>query len=315
MPIFGRCSVLSHTHREVIPLSRPQDIRLDTRQGRLAGLGWRMESAPRLLCLHGWLDNAASFVPLASLLDRLDVVALDLPGHGYSEHRHFSTRYHFIDYVFNVDAALDALGWDDCHLMGHSLGAAIGAVYGAGSPERVRSLVLLDSMGPVSVTPEGTTDRLRRSLAKSRLGPGRVRRYDSIDQMVQARRSVTGLSETAARLICERAAQQIEGHYEWRSDPALNWVSALVMTDEQAMDLVAHIEAPVLTFTATEESPWASRAKLEARRQAMAHGTHINLEGHHHFHMDDPDRIAETIQDFIIEHDQPQRRDIHEQAD
>jgi pimeloyl-ACP methyl ester carboxylesterase len=274
-----------------------------------------MECAPRVLCLHGWLDNAASFIPLAPLLDRLDLVALDLPGHGYSEHRHFSTRYHFIDYLFNVDAALDALGWDDCHLMGHSLGAAIAAVYGAGSPERVRSLVLLDSMGPISVTPEGTADRLRRSLAKNRLGASSTRRFDSIDQMVQARRGVTGLSETAARLICERAARQVDGQFEWRSDPALNWVSSLVMTDDQAMDLVRHIEAPVLTFTATKESPWASGAKREARRQAMAHGIHVNLEGHHHFHMDDPGQIAETIQNFIIEHDQPQSRDAHEQAD
>lgn len=288
---------------------------METRQGRLAGLGWRVERAPRVLCLHGWLDNAASFIPLAPLLDRLDLVALDLPGHGHSEHRHFSTRYHFIDYLFNVDAALDALGWDDCHLIGHSLGAAISAVYGAGSPDRVRSLVLLDSMGPISVRPDGTAERLRRSLVKNRLGASKIRRYDSLDEMVQARRSVTGLSETSARLICDRAARQLEGHFEWRSDPALNWVSSLVMTDDQAMDLVRHIEAPVLTFTVTEESPWASRAKLEARRQAMAHARHVNLEGHHHFHMDDPGRIAETIQDFIIEHDQPQRRDAHEHVE
>jgi len=274
-----------------------------------------VESGPRVLCLHGWLDNAASFIPLAPLLNRLDLVALDLPGHGYSEHRHSSTRYHFIDYLFNVDAALDALGWEDCHFVGHSLGAAIASVYAAGSPERVRSLVLLDTLGPVSVTPEGTAARLRRSLSKNRLGASRTRKYPSVDQMVQARRAATGMSETAARLICERAARQVEGQYEWRSDPALNWVSSLMMTDEQAMDLLRHIEAPVLSFTATEDSPWASRSKMEARRQAMAHGTHINLEGHHHFHMDEPGRIAETIQEFIIEHDQPQRGDAHEQVE
>jgi hypothetical protein len=31
--------------------------------------------------------------------------------------------------------------------------------------------------------------------------------------------------------------------------------------------------------------------------------------------MDDPGRIAETIRDFIIEHDQAQRRETHEQAE
>lgn len=289
-------------------MSTPPSIQLDTRQGYLAGLGWRLEDAPRVLLLHGWLDNAASFVPLAPLLDRLDRVALDLPGHGFSEHRHCTTRYHFIDYLFNVDAALDALGWDDCHLVGHSLGAAISAVYAAGAPERVRSIVLLDSVGPISVTADDTSGRLRRSLVKNRRGTSRVRRFESIDEMVKARRTVSDLSEAAARLICERAAREVDGHYEWRSDPALNWVSSLVMTDEQALDLVSNIESPALTLTAVEDSPWLSREKLEARRAAMPHARHEKLEGHHHFHMDDPQRIAETIQNFILENDAPAAR-------
>ena len=286
-------------------MDQTHEILLDTRQGRLAGLGWRLEDAPHVLCLHGWLDNAASFIPLAPLLDRLDLVAIDLPGHGHSEHRHSTSRYHFIDYLFNVDAALDALGWPDCHLLGHSLGAAISAVYSAGAPERIRSIVMLDAMGPISVSAEGTAERLRRSLAKNRRGPGQVRRFDSIDQMAQARRMVSDLSETASRLICDRAARQTGSHFEWRSDPALNWVSSLVMTDEQALDLVRNIQAPALTFTVTQDSAWSPRVKLEARRQALAHGRHLTLEGHHHFHMDAPGQIADTVQDFFIENDHP----------
>ena len=284
-------------------MSVPGEFQLDTRQGRLAGLSWRLDGAPRVLCLHGWLDNAASFAPMAPLLDRLDLVAVDLPGHGHSEHRHTTTRYHFIDYLFNVDAALDALDWEDCHLLGHSLGAAVSSIYAAGAPERVRSIVLLDSMGPVSVTAEGTARRLRRSLFKNRRGAGKARQFHSIDEMIAARRAASGMSEAAARLICERAARRQGSKFEWRSDPALNWISSLVMTDEQALDLVSHIEAPALTFTATVDSPWSSEAKLETRRRAITHGRHIRLEGHHHFHMDSPGQIAETVQDFIIEND------------
>jgi pimeloyl-ACP methyl ester carboxylesterase len=286
-------------------MHQPQEIQLDTRQGRLAGLGWRLEEAPRVMCLHGWLDNAASFAPLAPLLDQLDLIALDLPGHGHSEHRHSTTRYHFIDYLFNIDAALDELEWEDCHFLGHSMGAAISAVYCAGAPERVRSVVMLDTMGPVSVSSEGTASRLRRSLVKNRRGPSPARKFNSIDEMIQARRQVSGMSESAARLICERAARPVGSHLEWRSDPALNWVSSLVMTDEQALDLVSHIEAPALTFTVTEDSPWSTRAKLEARRQAIAHGRHEILKGSHHFHMDAPGQIAEAVQAFIFDNDRP----------
>ena len=143
-------------------MPQPEEIQFDTRQGRLAGLAWRRDGEPRVLALHGWLDNAASFIPLAPTLERLDLVAIDLPGHGHSEHRHATARYHFIDYLFNIDAALDALGWSDCHFIGHSMGASIAATFGAGAPERTRSLVLLDGRGPLTALASSTTDRLRR---------------------------------------------------------------------------------------------------------------------------------------------------------
>jgi pimeloyl-ACP methyl ester carboxylesterase len=289
------------------------DFRLETRQGRMAGLGWRREGAPRVLALHGWLDNAASFVPLAPLLERLDLVALDLPGHGHSEHRHTSTRYHFIDYLFNIDAALDALGWADCHLIGHSMGASIAATYAAGAPERVRSLVLLDGLGPLTASAASTADRLRRSLQKNRQGSSEPRRFESLNDMVEARRRASGLAEPAARLICQRSARQQDRHFVWRSDPALNWVSALRMTEEQVLDLLQHIECPTLTYQATPESTWFSRAQVEARKSAIAHGEHLAIEGHHHFHMDAPAAIAETVQSFISRNDrQPKRNTRHE---
>jgi len=287
---------------------RSREIRLDTSQGQVAGLCWRREGAPRVLGLHGWLDNAASFIPLAPLLNRLDLVAIDLPGHGFSAHRHATTRYHFIDYLYNIDATLDALGWDDCHLLGHSLGAAISAVYSAGAPGRVRSIVLLDSLGPISARSDSTGDRLRRSMIKHRRGATAPRSFHSIDEMVQARRKVTDMSEQAARLICYRAARQRGRKFVWRSDPALNWISSLVMTDEQALDLMRHIEAPTLTYSAIPEARWVPPEKANARRKAIAHGRHLKLEGHHHFHMDEPEKIAETVQDFILGNDRPAKK-------
>ncbi len=269
-----------------------------------------------MLCLHGWFDNAASFTPLARLLERLDIFAMDLPGHGYSEHRHTTARYHFIDYQWDVDAVLDALEWEDCHLIGHSMGAAVSTVYSAGAPQRVRSAVLLDTLGPISVSAESSTERLRRSLKKNRRGSRGSRQFQSVDEMIAARCRTSDFSEEAARMICERSVKQIDDHFEWRSDPALNWVSSLVMTDQQAMNFLQNIEAPVLSIMATPESAWSSAEKNTARRQALAQGRHLTIPGHHHFHMDEPERIAQTIQSFILANDQAaDNRGTHEQSD
>ena len=46
------------------------------------------------------------------------------------------------DYAARLEAFLDALGIDDCHLVGHSLGAIMACGFACKSPGRVRSLLI-----------------------------------------------------------------------------------------------------------------------------------------------------------------------------
>ena len=56
----------------------------------LTALQWEGQGEP-VLALHGWLDNAASYVPLATHLE-CPMVAMDFSGHGHSGHPLFQ-RY------------------------------------------------------------------------------------------------------------------------------------------------------------------------------------------------------------------------------
>ena len=144
-----------------------EDLRFDRGGRDLAALRYGTRGGTRVLALHGWLDNAMSFAPLAAQLPELDLVALDLPGHGHSAHRPPRTWYHYIDYLDDALLALDALGWDRCVLLGHSLGGAVASVLAAARPERVEGLLLIEAparfilemmraepafVGPTSVT-------------------------------------------------------------------------------------------------------------------------------------------------------------------
>ena len=294
-------------------MKQAEEILLETPLGQLAGLRWKTEGAPPVLCLHGWLDNANSFLPLAEHLTGLDIVALDLSGHGLSEHRHHTARYHFIDYLGDVDAALTALGWESCHIIGHSMGGGVSTLYSAASPAHVRSVVMLDGLGPISSTGEGTALRLRKSMTVMRKERNPLRPYDSIDEMVRARLGVSDLSIDAARLLCERSARPVGKHFYWRTDPALNWVSPIVLTDEQVLDCLHNIEAPLLSWMATPIASWHSEDKIRVRQAAAQHGRHETVEGGHHFHMDLPEKIAETIQSFILENDQTPSQRAHDE--
>jgi len=98
----------------------------------VAGLRSGAAGGTRVLALHGWLDNAASFVPLAAQLPDLGLVAIDLPGHGHSAHLPPGTQYNTPGAICHVLDVADALGWDRFVLLGHSMGAGIASCPGTG---------------------------------------------------------------------------------------------------------------------------------------------------------------------------------------
>lgn len=63
--------------------------------------GWTVgnPSGQPILCVHGWLDNANSFKPLATALDldKYRLISMDLPGHGLSEHFPSGVNYSVAD--------------------------------------------------------------------------------------------------------------------------------------------------------------------------------------------------------------------------
>jgi len=284
-------------------MNAPEEIFLETGRGILAGLGQATSGGPPVLCLHGWLDNAASFIPLFRQWSGLNLLSLDFPGHGRSAHRHPEASYYFTEYLQDVDAALDALGWQSCHLAGHSMGGAVASLFAAASPERVRSLTLLDVLGPISSSPGGTTARLRRHIKASRKPPRRQKTYASIEEMIQTRQKNSDLNPEAARLLCERSIKQIDDRHVWSNDPELHWVSPILPTEEQALDCLQHIEAPVLALIAQPLAPYITRETLERRLAAIPDRRLQFIDGKHHFHMHQAKDIAPAVQSFILEQD------------
>lgn len=281
-----------------------KDIRLPW--GTLKGLHWARPGAPKVLCLHGWLDNAASFVPLAPWLGEFDLLALDMAGHGQSSHRPESSRYYFTEYLFDLDAVLQELAWDHCHLVGHSMGGGIASGYAAAAPEKVGRLVLLDSLGMITLPADQAAQQLRLSLASVRKTRGLLRPFETVEAAMRARQVKSPLSDEAARLLCERALEHSGGHYRWRTDPRLNWRSPQLPVDAQALDLLAAIRAPALLITTESISRYFGREMTGSRIAAIGNCTHVTIKGHHHFHMEDAESTGRRISEFLLKHQHSQ---------
>lgn len=262
----------------------------------LAGLT-HGDGAVRALALHGWLDNAHSFLGLSEHLDGIEVVALDLPGHGHSAPRPEGVRYHFDDYVFDVLRAADALGWDRFHLLGHSLGGAVSSIVAAAAPERIISLALIEGLGPLSAPPDQTAKGWRRALASSRTRPRRV--HPTVESAIAARLANSDLTETEARCLAERGLVETEDGFTWRHDQRLSWPSTQRYTEAQVLDLLRAIEAPVLNIYSDPPSGILSARVLQRRLAALRHHRLYSHPGGHHLHMHHPGKIGPVIREFF----------------
>ena len=276
------------------------DFELVLPMGTVRGLRTGDAGAPRVLALHGWLDNAASFVPLASHLRGLDLVAPDLPGHGASDHLAPGVDYSFAGAVHTVLDIADALGWERFALLGHSMGAGIASLVAAACPERVERLVAIEALGALAEEPGRTVERLREAVAATRALPGkRLRVFADIEPAVRARMKANGLREPAARLLVERGTVAVDGGWSWSSDPRLTLPTMVRMTEAQVGNLVAGITCPTRVLFADPAQPYLPDPLRRERARLLPAGELVVLPGGHHLHMEQPGDVAAAIGGFF----------------
>jgi pimeloyl-ACP methyl ester carboxylesterase len=281
-----------------------REIELDTPRGRITALRNGRSDHPPLLALHGWLDNAASFIPLAPYLHEFDLVALDLPGHGTSAHRAPGYDYAFVDWIHDVLDAMDTLGWRRAHLLGHSMGAAIATLVAAAAPERVHKLAAIEALGPLSGEAAQAGKSLREAVAARRSASFRPRRIiPDIEAAVDARLAVGDMSREAARLIVARnLAPAMEGSgsgFIWRSDARLTMPTHLRITEAATRSIVRAVEAPTLLIAADPAPPYFTPELRDGRMSCLRDGHLLVVPGGHHLHMEQPEVIAPLLRAFF----------------
>lgn len=274
----------------------------DSPIGRVAGLRNPDRGPRRVLALHGWLDNAASFVPLSTHLhaQALDLVLLDLPGHGHSTWLPIGADYSLGTTIQQILHVADALGWERFTLLGHSLGGGIASLLTAAAPERVEALIAIEALGALAEPVESTAKRLRDAVKSARtLSERPLRVFPSMEMAVRARMMANQLTEPTARLLVERGVRVVEGGYSWCSDPRLTLPAAIRMTEAQIDVLLAAIACPTQAIFATPAQPYFPSA-LRDHRVAMLRDARLQLlPGTHHVHMETPEAVAAVITAFL----------------
>jgi pimeloyl-ACP methyl ester carboxylesterase len=272
-----------------------------------AGQEWGHKGQLPVLALHGWLDNCASFFALAPLLNDVHLVALDMAGHGQSDHRPGQSGYAPWDDISDIFAIADCLGWEDFVLLGHSRGAIIATLAAGTFPQRIKSLLLVEGFLPEPANIKDAPRQLASSILSLQAQTQKpLSVYPTIDLAIKARaRGMFPLGLEAAKAITLRGIKANEGGVSWSTDPRLLAPSAIKLTAEQIEAFVEKIIAPIQLILAKNGLPKLYTNYL----QEIARFPNVNLnilDGGHHLHMEqEVNQVAELLNKFLLDIDAP----------
>ena len=188
------------------PTVRRETVVVEPSTGRsLSALVWGTEE-PEIVLIHGGAQNAHTWDTVALALDR-PLVAVDLPGHGHSDHRDdgpFGPRENAVD----VAVAIRELAPNAAMVVGMSLGGLTSIALAAHAPDLVRTLVLVD------VTP-GVDKERAAPIAQFVSGP---ESFESFDEILQRtiEYNPTRSVESLRRGVLHNAMPREDGRWVWR---------------------------------------------------------------------------------------------------
>jgi pimeloyl-ACP methyl ester carboxylesterase len=277
-----------------IPWRGPPVVRrefVDAGDGRrLSALVWG-DADPELVLVHGGAQNAHTWDTVALALDR-PLVAVDLPGHGYSDWRD-DRRYWPADNANDVATAMRALAPSVDLVVGMSLGGLTSIALGARHPELIPLLMLVD------VTP-GVDREKAAPIAAFVAGPERFESFDEILERTIAF-NPTRTESSLRRGILHNAREEDDGSWTWRYDRWRLGEGENIPDFGPLWDDVSKLTMPVMLVRGADSGVVGDEDVAEFRRRQpglrveMVEGSGHSVQG------DRPVELARLIEDFLEE--------------
>ncbi len=279
----------------------PSEVEFDVAGNLISGQRWGTPGAARVLALHGWMDNCASFQFLAEQLQGVDLLTLDLAGHGHSYHRNHLGAYNIWQDIPEVIAVTEQLGWKSFSLLGHSRGAIVSTILAATFPERIKQLVAIEALVPepheIIEAPAQLASSVVNLMALNRRP---VHYYQSFDDAVASReRGATALNTEDACALARRGVLESDQGYYWSYDYKLLSPSELKLSQAHIETFLSYLSAEVKLFVA-EGGVMDVDTDLQFLRKKLTRLEICRLPGKHHLHMSTQAKaVAGHLQGFF----------------
>jgi len=249
------------------------------------------DGPPELVLIHGGAQNAHTWDTVALALGR-PLVAVDLPGHGHSDHRP-SHHYTPIDMAADVAVAVEKLAPDALAVIGMSLGGVTAICLAADHPKLVRRL------GVVDVTP-GTDHAKAEPIIAFVDGPEYFADFDEIlGRTIEYNK---GRSEQSLRRgVLHNAHELPDGRWTWRWD-RIRAESTDGTASVEFTDLWAKVDAINVPIALWQGGKWSvvGDEDVEEWMGRQPDTVHTVVDGAgHSIQGDRPIELAGLIEDLL----------------
>jgi pimeloyl-ACP methyl ester carboxylesterase len=211
-----------------------------------------------LLLVHGFggaKEDFTHYLPRLAAIGWHAVVA-DNRGHGGSSKPQDEAAYSLATIADDVNALLDALGWDTAVVLGHSMGGMVVQLFVLAHPERVRALILMD-----------TSHKMLDHVDADMVAAGQAVVRDGGTQLlvdIGRRATEPGPLDTIPYL--EMCAAD-PAYKAWSEDKTLNftgpaWAALAgdMAVQEDRLDALARLTMPTLVIVGAQDDPFVKQS-------------------------------------------------------
>lgn len=236
---------------------------------------------------------AQSLYTWRTVFDRLSehyrVIALDMPGHGYSG-RPVDFGYTIDEGAYVLGAFMDVLGITSAHFMAFSMGCAPVLKLSLTSPERVGRVILLS---PGGVTPEMP---LSVKMIDSPL-------FGFVASYLYSMRTIETLLKDAVFDLTNITPEVVQEYYRPISDSGSRSAvrrSLQYYDDEAVVGALRELKVPALILQGSEDKWHHPESCAELYHAAMKDASFAVIRNAGHLlHEEKPERIVEATLEYI----------------
>ena len=249
-----------------------------------------------LLLLHGMADLALVWSSLGdTLAENYHIVAPDLRGHGESDKP--TEGYSCQDIIKDLEALMASLGWQNAHIIGHSWGAKVAALWANNNPSYSNSLVLIDPfyVGKLPGWLKITFPLLYKVLPFLQ-GMKPYPSYEAAAEAAKTLKQFQGWSELQQQIFHAGIEQKPDG--TWSSKFPIAARDGIFNNVMNIASFTHPVAVPTLLVKFSEglnRSDW----QFKPYHQYLTNLEVIELKGHHWAFLTDPDEFNATIEDYL----------------